>query len=341
MTPHQFERDYAPVWQELAAGLDALERPKRPRRGAFPTSSTPTPGPARVTALYRQACEHLALARERAYPIHLVERLEALTARAHQAIYRRSDFGLGGLRRLVAQDIPGAVRALRGPLLLTALLFVGALLGAGLATWHDPHFILTIASATDVRQYDRMYGPEAEHLGRTAGDDWTMFGYYVMHNVGIAFQCFAAGITLCVGSLVAIVYNGLAIGGIAGYLVSRGDSLRFFSFVVTHGAFELTAIVLAGACGLRLGQALLMPGRLTRAQALRAAANATAPVVYGLFGLLVIAAALEAFWSSAGWIEPGVKFGAGAACWLLVLSWLCLPGRRPAAEPPMSAERRG
>jgi uncharacterized membrane protein SpoIIM required for sporulation len=345
MTPHQFERDYAPLWQELARGLDRLDRGRRkpPAQGKGghygPVDTLPPVGAARVADLYRQACDHLALARERAYPVHLVEQLETLTARAHQRIYRRTDFGLAALLHLVAHDIPVAVRALAGPLWLTTALFVLAMVGAGLATWHDPHFILTIVDAEQVSHFDQMYGPAADHLGRTAGDDVTMFGFYIVNNIGIAFRCFAAGLTFGVGSLFVIVSNGLSIGGVAGYLVTRGDALRFFSFVVTHSAFELTAIVLSGACGLRLGQALLMPGRLTRVQALRAAATATAPVVYGLFGMLVIAAALEAFWSSAAWVDPVVKFGAGAACWTLVLAYLLMPGRTPRPRTPAARGR--
>ena len=68
-------------------------------------------------------------------------------------------------------------------------------------------------------------------------------------------------------------FNGLLLGAIAGLLVTRGDSERFFSFVVTHSAFELTAIVLSGAAGLKLGHAVLAPGRLTRTQALMRAAR--------------------------------------------------------------------
>ena len=259
-----------------------------------------------------------------------VARLEALTARAHQRIYRHGDFGLAALRRLVVDEIPAAVRALRWHLLVCALLFVVPTLAMGLATWHDPRFVLTVVPASSVRNFDAMYGPAAgEHLGRTSGDDWQMFGFYVMHNIGIAFQCFAAGLFAGVGSLLMVAYNGLLGGAVGGFLVTRGDSERFFSFVVTHSAFELTAIVLSGACGMKLGQAMLAPGRRTRTGALVQAARDCVPVMYGAFGMLTIAAALEAFWSSAGWIAPAVKYGVGAACWLFVLTYLGVQGRVP------------
>ena len=43
-----------------------------------------------------------------------------------------------------------------------------------------------------------------------------------------------------------LVFNGVVIGAVAGYLTERGLGETFYSFVVTHGAFELTAIFLVG-----------------------------------------------------------------------------------------------
>ena len=113
-----------PIRGPLRAGLGrARARPQRARtrpgrrQEAAQAQGRPVPdrhhaaaGAARIAQLYRQCCEHLALARERAYPVHLVARLETLTARAHQRIYRRHDFGLGALRDLILYDAPAAVR---------------------------------------------------------------------------------------------------------------------------------------------------------------------------------------------------------------------------------------
>jgi uncharacterized membrane protein SpoIIM required for sporulation len=97
--------------------------------------------------------------------------------------------------------------------------------------------------------------------------------------------------------------------------------------VATHSAFELTAIVLAGAAGLRIGHALLAPGRLTRRQSLELATREAAVLIYGFVAMLVIAAAIEAFWSSAGWLPHPLKYGVAAACWAGVLGYLTLQGR--------------
>ena len=93
-------------------------------------------------------------------------------------------------------------------------------------------------------------------------------------------------------------------------------------------ALELTAIVLAGGAGLRVGHSLLSPGRLTRTQALVVAARQSVIIMYGALGMLLIAAAVEAFWSSQTWIPPLMKYSVAAVCWISVLSYLTLQGRR-------------
>ena len=332
MTPLQFEADYAPMWDELDAALAHVEAGRKMwsvswRKRAAPVGEAPDS--ARLAKLYRAACEQLALARSRAYPARLTNRLESLTQRAHQLIYRRSDYGAARLARLFLLDFPQAVRAHWRHVLVAGLVFGLPLVLLGIATYVDPGFILTMHDARTVQGYEHMYGPAAESIGRerNAQTDWMMFGFYIMNNISIAFKCFAGGIFLGVGSLFFLAYNGIAAGSLAGYLTARGHGETFYSFVVTHGAFELTAIVLAGAAGLRLGQALLAPGRRTRRAALELAAREAAVLVYGVIAMLLIAAALEAFWSSARWIAPVVKFGVGGVCWVLVIVYLVGQGR--------------
>ncbi|SEU00108.1 stage II sporulation protein M [Variovorax sp. OV084] len=330
MTPLDFEAAYAPLWTELEAVIRVAET-KRKFDGA------------RLATLYRRVCEHLALAQARAYPIHLTQRLESLTQSAHRLIYRQHDYGLARFARLALVDFPEAVRAHRVYLLVSALMFLLPLLAAGWAAYRDPGFILHLLDASAVQQFDSMYSDSAESLGRTrsAGDDWQMFGFYIMHNIGIGFRCFAAGIFAGVGSAAVVVFNGVQIGAVGGYLIAAGHAENFCSFVITHSAFELTAIVLAGAAGLRLGYAWVAPGRYTRLESLRLAARHAVVIVYGVIGLLLVAAAIEAFWSSARWIAPAVKYGVGGACWVLVLAYLGWQGRPRAAAAAKAEDRAG
>jgi len=318
MTPLQFEAQHGAAWQELEAALAPTSRKRR----------APPADPARIAALYRAACEHLAIAESRSYPVWLIERLEALTSRGHQLIYRQTDFGIDKLRRLFLIDFPCAVRAHRLQVLIALAVFAGPLLVIGVLSYLDPSLVLSLQSAGSVEQYEDMYGDPDGPIGRrTAASDWEMFGFYIRNNIGIAFQCFAGGLFFGIGSLLALAVNGALIGSTAGYLTWRGFGENFYPFVITHGAFELTGIVLADAAGLILGHALLVPGRRSRLAALEHAARRAIVIVYGMTAMFAIAAALEAFWSAARWVPASVKIGVGAACWVAVIAYLLFQGR--------------
>ena len=320
MTPLQFETLYQADWDELEKLLAAIRGKRKEQRDTHGE---------RVAALYRCVCEQLALARARSYPAYLVDRLERLSSDAHQAIYQQREFGFGRLRALAAREFPRAVRAHAAYVWTALAVFVLPIIVVGLMVYSRPELILSVVDAETAAEFERMYSGAEEAIGRTRGaeTDVAMFGFYIRNNVGVAFQCFASGLIAGIGSLFYLAYNGVLSGAVAGYLTERGLSETFYSFVVTHAAFELTAIVLSGAAGLRMGHALLMPGRLSRRQALVVAARESIVIVYGVAVMLLIAAAIEAFWSSAVWIPPTMKYSVAAACWIAVIAYLTLQGR--------------
>ena len=70
-----------------------------------------------------------------------------------------------------------------------------------------------------------------------------------------------------------------------------------------------------------------MPGDLTRLSALRRAAQASMPLVYGIILFLFVAAFFEAFWSSSSLVPVWLKYLVGGSLWMLVLSYFLLAGR--------------
>lgn len=328
MTPLHFEQLYSEEWNELAALLDRLHGKGVKRKGIKPPKREPVPGD-RLAVLYRRACEQLALARARSYPAYLVDRLEQLTADAHQAIYQRRELGWSKLRKLAAVDFPQAVRDHAVYVWVATAVFWVPTLALGFLVYFKPELVLAVIDAEQAASFEGMYSKSAESIGRlrTADTDWTMFGFYIRNNIGVAFQCFASGLFAGIGSLFFLAVNGALGGAVAGYLAERGLGETFFSFVSTHAAFELTAIVLSGAAGLRIGHSLLAPGRRTRVQALVVAARESVVIIYGVVALLVIAAFVEAFWSSSSWVTPLIKYVVAGICWIAVIGYLTLQGR--------------
>jgi len=130
------------------------------------------------------------------------------------------------------------------------------------------------------------------------------------------------------GSVFFLIFNGLMIGAVAGHLTNIGYGQTFWPFVIGHGAFELTAIALAGAAGLQLGWALIAPGRLTRTEALRLAAHKSVLMICGVMLFLLIAAFIEAYGSSMTGPTAVIKYLVGAGLWVLVLIYLLFAGRQ-------------
>ncbi|MCB1623849.1 MAG: stage II sporulation protein M [Pseudomonadales bacterium] len=324
MTPLAFEERYCSEWRELA---DMLQRARGEKKVA--NAGQAEFSAQRLTQLYRRACEQLALARSRSFPAHLVDRLESLTHDAHQLIYRQRDFGLSALAHLLLTRFPQAVREHANYVWVAALVFILPTLILGWLVYRQPELILAVVSADTAAQFETMYSPTAEALGRLRGaeTDVAMFGFYIRNNMTVALQCFASGLAAGVGSLLYLAFNGGYGGAIGGYLTNRGMGGAFYPFIATHSAFELTAIVLSGAAGLRIGHAWLMPRRRSRRQSLVDATRDVLPVVYGVLALLLIAAAIEAFWSSASALPASIKYAAAALCWTAVLAWLTLQGR--------------
>jgi uncharacterized membrane protein SpoIIM required for sporulation len=325
MNQQDFEQRNEPVWKELDAVVTALGKK------VTPASITLS---AKFPQLYRQVCHDLAIARERQYTTHVIDRLNLLMMQGHQYLYSARAGNITRIMHFLGGGFPAIIRREWRYFWLAFVLFYLPAIIMGLAVYYWPQMIYTLLDSNTVLQMDWMYSPEAPHIGRERGadDDMLMFGHYIQNNIGIGFRTFASGILFGIGSIFFLLFNGLFIGAIAGYLTQRGYIDTFWSFVIGHGAFELTAIVFSGMAGLKLGFALLAPGRKTRSRALVDAAQVSIKIMYGVIGMLVIAAFLEAFWSSIKLISPNIKYIVGAGLWALVIVYFLFFGRAQDAD---------
>ena len=328
MRQQAFEQAHSATWQELQSLLVALEGPRRSPPPGLPLQ--------RLPRLLRTVGAHYAIARARGYSPGLVARLHALVRRGYRQLHKPRQRWPGRVLGFVSAGFPRAVRRQAGLCWLAAALFFGPMLAMGLACAADPTLIHSLLDGAQVADYEAMYDPTNRKLGRTpdrqTADDVMMFGFYVWNNVGLALRTFAWGLAAGVGSVFVLAMNGLVVGAVAGHLTQLGFGTPFWSFVSGHASLELTAIAIAGAAGLLLGRALLAPGRLSRAAALRANAAASVPLVLGAALMLVLAAVVEAFWSSNALVPPAIKYAAGGVGWLLVAAYFGLAGRGTAAD---------
>ncbi|TML24367.1 MAG: stage II sporulation protein M [Actinobacteria bacterium] len=273
----------------------------------------------RLGELYRSAAADLAVARQRWPGDPAVRRLDELVARARHLVYaaphRRLSalgfFATGYWRLVAARPLMLAVSAL--------LLFAPAALAAGWAV-DDPGAAGGLVPA----QYRSVAEPRTQgtDLGLSADEEAGTAAEIFTNNIRVTFGAFAGGITGGVLTAAVLLFNGVLLGAVAGLAWGAGNSRPFVELVVAHGVLELSCIVVAGAAGLRLGWALIAPGRLPRGLAVGQEARRAVLIALGTAPWLVVAGLVEGFLTPSGLgLARAIAIGAclGTVYWSLVL----------------------
>jgi uncharacterized membrane protein SpoIIM required for sporulation len=328
MTAAEFVEQRSPDWVELERMLAASARARRLRGSPEELS--------RFASLFRSACADLARARASGYPDDLVEYLNSLAARSHNLFYVAPPFDVRRIFRFFSLLLPLTVRRNAAYVTAGLLLFYGPLLGMIGLSVSQRQVLYELIPRQTLEQVEKMY-QKGHGQGRGEGEDMAMTGYYVRNNIGIAFQCFAAGIFFGLGSILTLLFNGTVIGAIMGFVAQTPSSMNLLSFVAGHGPFELTAICISGAAGLRLGLGLIITGNRRRVHSLRLAAAEAVRLVVGAAVLLAAAALIEGFFSPSA-LPMEVKFAFGGLCTLFLI-WYLAFFNRARVRALLAAER--
>jgi len=302
------------AWKEL----DQLLEAGRLRRGTASEIS-------RGATLYRQVCRDLSRASQEALPPEVITYLDSLVSRAHSAFYADAGVVWRKWATFIFSDFPREVRRNWASIALSMALFAVPLLVTLLKSAHSKAFA---AQMLPIEMLEGMAEAYAGSLSDGRGPDANaaMAGFYVYNNVGIAFRCFASGILFGLGSAFFLVYNGAVTGAVVGYVTGAGSGTNILTFVCGHAPLELTAIVISGAAGLQLGQALLDRQGVGRLHSVWQARAAILAQVMGAAVMLLLAAAVEAFWSPSP-VLAEVKWGVSGLILLSVIGFLCFGGR--------------
>jgi len=279
-------------WRELEQLCQAIERRKTRRKLSGEQL-------ARFAALYRSACADLALADSYQLPPTTIRYLHELVGRAHNQLYRSRAFNFRAWKQELLVNIPRRLFHDRALWLAFAVFwgfFFGSMyLASDLSPL--PGFKEQAVGEEMLQSMEQMYDEPIAQRGREADFDSAMFGFYVQHNTGIGLRCFAMGLLLGVGGLFATIYNAVALGTVFGHMTTVPQADNFFDFVTAHGPFELTAIVLSAAAGMRLGFSLVSTGGLSRGESLLKASREAMPTMGVAIVLFAGAGLIEGFLS--------------------------------------------
>ncbi|WP_310481581.1 stage II sporulation protein M [Chamaesiphon sp. VAR_48_metabat_403] len=272
---------------------------------------------ATLASLYRSVAADLARANTNQIGQTIVQELQALTTRGYSQIYR-------GSRR---QELRGAIdfylwklpQVLRETWGYTAIAFAIFLIGGLIAwwfAWQDASFMSLVVPQSmieKVRDRNQLW------MGSIIGTEPFAASSIAINNLSVAFRMVAGGILAGFWTIYALFYNGVLIGAVATLVGQNGLAYPFWAFVFPHGALELPAIFIAGGGGLLIARGLLFPGRHRRRDALRIYGGQAAQLVMGIFPMLLIAGAIEGFFSPQEFIPSPFKYLAGTGLFILLI----------------------
>jgi uncharacterized membrane protein SpoIIM required for sporulation len=266
----------------------------------------------------------------------LVEALEQRAGRARHLVYK-APTRRGAVLDFLRRDYWLAVRERPVPLLLAVALLVGSASIAGVWADRDPGAAAGLAPG-EYRAVTQPR-PHGSDLRLSRSERTGFAGEIFTNNIRVTLLVLAAGVAAGIGSALVMIFNGVQLGVVAGLAIGSGNGRVFFELVAAHGILELSCIVVACAAGLRLGWALVVPGRRSRGRAMQLEAHRTVAIVAGTAPWLVVAGLVEGFLtpSGLGLAEALAVGGALAALyWTLVLT-LGRPARRVRPGNPIDA----
>ncbi len=280
---------------------------------------------------YRRCAADLAFAQTHFPGSETTAYLNRLVGLAHGELYAQPPRRLARLWDSVSVGYPRLVRAhWRMVALAAAILITAAGLGALIAILDRPFALSLLPEMYRDAIGDRLAAgaPDATVASSIAP---LLSSAIMANNIQVSFMVFAGGMTFGALTTYALIQNGILLGALAGLFGASGAGLLFWSLIVPHGALELPAIVLAAASGLMLARALIAPGDLTRAAALRRTSGDAVRLALGAVPLLVIAGLIEGFLTPQE-VAPWVKIAFGALVGLLFVAYVTFAGRKHADE---------
>jgi len=275
--------------------------------------------------IYRRTASDLAIARAESRDPRLVNYLNSLVIRAHGRIYRADAQGGKRIRLFFTHELPQTFRRTWRYTLLAFLVFTafGAL--SFVATHYDPEFSELVGVNPAFREtFIETKTPWWEDLNESNQEGAS---FIMTNNIMVTIYTFAFGALCGIGTLFYLAFNGANIASVLALTYRAGFGNDLVTFMVAHGVVELSCIFIAGGAGLLVGSAILMPGDLTRADALKTRGMEAVRLMIGVALLLVVAGIIEGFVSPAP-IDPRIKYSVAAITGVALYSYLLFVGHR-------------
>lgn len=274
--------------------------------------------------IYRRTASDLAIARAESRDPRLVNYLNSLVIRAHGRIYRAESHGWKRILLFFTHELPQTFRRTWRYTLLSFSVFAIFAVFGFIGTRNDPEF----SELVGVDPAFREMNIETKTRWWETLNDQNQVGAsaIITNNIQVTIYTFAFGALCGLGTLFYLAFNGANIASVLALTYRAGFGNDLVTFMVGHGVIELSCIFISGGAGLLIGSAMIMPGNMTRSDALKTRGMEAVRLMMGVAVLLVVAGTIEGFISPAP-INPRIKYTIAVLTGVTLYSYLLLVGR--------------
>lgn len=254
-----------------------------------------TESPTTLAEVYVDITTDLSYAQTHYPDSQMTVYLNGLSVALHNAIYSNKREPARRFITYWTREMPLVLYDARRLLLVSLLIFIASALVGALSQTANPSYCRLIMGDTymDMTEANIAAGKPMDVYG--AMPQTLMFGSITLNNIGVAIRVFVMGLFTSIASGLMLFYNGLMIGCFNAFFAQHGMLGVCLSTTMLHGTLELSAIVIAGAGGLALGNGWLFPGTYTRLASFRRGAKQGLKIVVSTIPLFVVAGFIESF----------------------------------------------
>ena len=302
-------------WERLAI---IVERIKSASLGSLRRDELTTVG-----TLYRRAAADLSYARAQGANPNLILYLNELVGNAHGTIYAEAPGGWSGIWKFFGSDLPTLLRK-RMPFILAsvALTVLGALY-AYLVIKHDPAMTSMFIPEEFKSSFDAWKQGFSDHGDVPVGEGTVFSSGLMTHNTLVGIVCFVLGVFIVIPILL-VFQNGVTMGTLIAVVQPTGHLASMWAGILPHGVCELSALFICGASGMLIGWSILVPGRLSRKDAVAKNGIEACQMMVGTVPLFIIAGILEGNVSHSSLSHAG-KFSLAALQFILLMWYIYGP----------------
>ncbi len=221
--------------------------------------------------------------------------LNELAIRAHQLIFKDQKSSNNKLVHFFQYEVFEAIWTIRKPLCYSLLIFLLANIIGFVSSHYDEDFVRLIMGDHYVNmtiENIKSGNPAAVY---EQGSNWGGALAITINNVRVAFLAFILGVFVSIGTGYILFSNGIMVGAFH-YLFYKYEVLEeAMTAIWIHGTIELSVIVIAGGCGIAMGNSILFPKTFTRLESFKRAAKQAAKVLISTIPFFIVAGTLEGF----------------------------------------------